>query len=478
MHKPRKTTKKALASITLAAMFMLYALPVNAAIFNPNYIISDAEMRDMYAMEFMDIYYFLGEKGGLNNHFDVDPEDSLLKGTAQLIDDAAKRYRINPKYVMSLMQKESGVIETQTPTEKQLDWAVGYGLCDGCYKSSELAQKYKGFAKQIDAGAGWMDWFMTNSSTLTYLEQPGTTFTVSGVSVTPANLATAGLYNYTPHLHGNRLLWKIMQRWWGEGEDGMRFPDGTVVVNTETGAAAVIQNGKFRPILNRSVLETRFSSVAPVELGPYEFGLVEKANPGAPIKFTDLALVRADGDMAYLLVGDERRPIPTDEVFRAIGFNPEEIEDVTLADIEDYALGVAITLDERYPLGQLIQNSETGGVYFVRSGNKYPIWDRVVLDINFGGMAIVPMTPEELDEIPTGDPVTFNDGLLVKAPEDATVYVISAAKKRSIPSEEVFLGYGYKWTSIVTVPQKVLDLIPNGEQLLLFEEEVVATGIE
>jgi hypothetical protein len=47
--------------------------------------------------------------------------------------------------------------------------------------------------------------------------------------------------------------------------------------------------------------------------------------------------------------------------------------------------------------------------------------------------------------------------------------------KRSIPSEEVFLGYGYKWTSIVTVTEKVLSLIPNGEQLLLFEEEVVAT---
>ncbi len=476
MKNRRKIAIKTVASLTLCSTMLLGAPgSALAEIFNPNYIISDAEMRNMYEMSFMDIYYFLGEKGGLNNNFDVDPEDGLLKGTAQLIDDAAKRYRINPKYILALLQKESGIVESRVPTQNQLDWAVGYGLCDGCYKSSELAQKYKGFARQIDAGAGWMDWYMTNASTLTYLKQPNTTFAVSGQSVTPANLATAGLYNYTPHIHGNKLLWSIWQRWWGEGVEGMRFPDGTVVVNTENGAAAVIQNGKFRPILNKSVLETRFGNVAPVELGPYEFGLVEESSPGVPIRFTDLALVRTEDGTTYLLIGDERRPIASDEVFRLIGFNPEEVEDVTAEDIADYLPGDPITLDEKYPLGQLIQNSETGGVYFVKSGTKYPIWDRAVMDINFGGMTIVAMSPEELAELPTGDPVTFKDGLLVKAPDDPTVYVISGGVKRSIPSEEVFLGYGYKWTSVRTASEKVLSLIPDGEPLLMFEDEVVAT---
>jgi hypothetical protein len=480
MRNIRKNTTKAVAAITMFSTVLL-GIPgaANAAIFNPNYIISDTEMRDAHSMEFMDIYHFLSEKGGLNNHFDVDPEDNLLKGTAQLIDDAAKRYHINPKYVMALMQKESGIVETQLPTEKQLDWAVGYALCDGCYKSSELAQKYKGFARQIDAGAGWMDWFMTNASELTYLEQPNTTFAVSGQEVTPANLATAGLYNYTPHLHGNKLLWKIWQRWWGDGEeDGIRFPDGTVVLNTENGAAAVIQNAKFRPILNKSVLETRFNHVTPVELGPYEFSMLEQVSPGEPIRFTDLALVRTETEDTFLLIGNYRRPIESEEVFRMIGFNPEEVEDVTTADIADYLPGEPITLDERYPLGQLIQNDETGGVYFVKSGKKHPIWDRVVMDVNFPNMEIVPMTPDELDEFETGSPVTFEDGMLVKAPEDPTVYVLSAGQRRSIPTEEVFLGYGYKWTSIVTVNQSVIDLIPEGEQLLLFEEEVVATSVE
>ncbi|HCC22532.1 TPA: hypothetical protein DEP86_03975, partial [Candidatus Uhrbacteria bacterium] len=216
-HKkpPRKTWL--IVFLLITASLVPGQTPAVAAHFNPNYIISDSEMRDANAMSFGDIYSFLGQRGSLNNQFDIDPADGLLKGTAQLVDDAAKRYSINPKYVLVLMQKESGVIESTAPTAKRLEWATGYALCDGCYKSSDLAQKYKGFSKQIDAGAGWMDWYLTNATNFSYLKQPGITYALSGTQITPANLATAGLYSYTPHLHGNQLFWNIWQRWFGEG---------------------------------------------------------------------------------------------------------------------------------------------------------------------------------------------------------------------------------------------------------------------
>ena len=461
----------------VAGLLVPPAAPVHAAVFNPNLIFTDAEMRDASSMSFLDIHTFLSAKGGLASQFDVDPVDGLLKGAAQLVDDAAKRYSINPRYVLAVLQKESSIVETQQPTQRQLDWAAGYALCDGCYKTSPLAQKYMGFGKQVDAAAGWMDWYMTNAADLTYLKQPGVTYVISSRSVTPANLATAGLYSYTPHIHGNKLLWSIMQRWWGEGEGGIQFPEGTLLRNAETGAVALIQGGKFRPVTSASVLETRFTGIVPVELGEYEFRLVEEASPGAPIRFADFSLVRTEDGTIYLLDGPTRRPISSMDVFSKIGFNPEEVEDVNASDIQDYTLGVPITLESAYPLGQLIQDSSTGGVYFVRDGVRHPIWDRSLLDANFAGRGMLQVHPDVLTGFADGEPVRFRDGTLVKSPNDPSVYVISDGLKRSIPSEEVFLGFGYRWTSIVTTSDRALTLHPDGEPLLLVDTSQVETTL-
>lgn len=477
MHdNPSQTNKALVFALTIAAVLIPSLNPTVGASFNPNYIISDAEMRDANAMSFMDVYQFLNERGSLNNQFALDPIDGMVKGTAQLVDDAAKRYGINPKYVLTLLQKESSVVESASPTQRQLDWAAGYALCDGCYRTSELAQKYQGFSNQIDAGAGWMDWYMDNAPQLTYLKQPGITYAISGSPVTPANLATAGLYSYTPHLHGNRLLWNIWQRWFGEGAADIKFPDGTLLTNVETGDYALVQAGQFRPITNRSVIETRFRYLTPVELGDTEFRTISEANPGQPIAFADLALVRDENGTVYLLSGDERRPIDSPETFRQIGFNPEEIEDVLLTDLEDFLPGEPITIDEAYPTGQLVQDSATGGVFWVKSGVRHPIWDRSILDVRFAGQPMLPATPEQLETYVIGEPITMPDGTLLKTADDPTVYVVEDGRLRPIPTEDVFLGYGYRWTSVVTCGPRVMLLHPVGDALLLVPEDETVTA--
>jgi len=478
MTRSHKIQRKAVVVTTLFSMLaMLLPLPTNATAFNPNLIMTDWEMRDYNAMSFVDIVAFLNGKGGLNNYFDVDMEDQLLKGTAQLIDDAAKRHFINPKYVLVVLQKESSIVETYTPTERQLDWAAGYALCDGCYRSSPLAQKYKGFANQIEAAAGSIDWYMTNSPNMSHLKQPGISYTFSGQSVTPANLATAGMYDYTPHLHGNQLFYNIWQRWFGAGVGEIRFPDGTLIMNQKNGAYALIQAGTFRAIQSKSVLETRFGNRAPVVMDEYAFRALEETNPGRPLSFPDLSLVSDENGTVYLLIGNQRRPIASDEVFRSIGFHPEEVEEVALVDIEDYELGQPITLESAYPLGQLVQDNSTGGIWYVESGVRRAIWDRSILATRFGERSIIQADPAELEQFQAGDPVTFPDGTLAKSPDDPAVFVISAGQRRRIPSEEVFLGYGYRWNSIVTCNDRALALHPYGEPLLLFDETVVATAV-
>lgn len=459
-------------NLIVAGLALLLAAPAaQAAIFNPHYILSDQEMRDADSMSYADILVFLAEKGGLNSCFDVDPIDGLLKSPAQLIDDAAKRYGINPKYILALLQKESGIIETAKPTQKQKDWAAGYALCDGCSRNSPLAQKYKGLGNQIDVGAGWVDWFFKNQETLGRMIQPGETKVISKTKITPANLTTAALYNYTPHIQGNRLLWSIWQRWF-DADLGLKLPDGALVRNEKTGAVALIQNGKLRPVVSPSVLATRFAGRVVIDLNPYDFKGLEETIMGRPVRFPDLSLVKTEDGTIWLLVGEKRRKIASPQVFAAIGFNPEEVEDAVLEDIADYTEGEPLTEEAAaYPTGQLVQNQTTGGVYWAESGLKHPIWDRAVLAANFGGRKIKPLPPADLAMLMTADPIKLTDGVLVRTADEPAVFVISNGQRRPIVSEETFVAFGYDWKDVLVTARRVLELHPIGAPVTVDEPE-------
>ncbi len=476
MRRSFRATLASVSALSLASALFLGLLPAAAATFNPQLIITDDEMRRADSLSLAEITVFLNEKGGLNSCFDVDAIDGLLKNSAQLVDDAAKRYRINPKYILALIQKESGAIEATKPTQKQQDWATGYALCDGCKKLSPLAKKYKGLAKQIDAGAGWMDWYLDKAPSTPSMLQEGETLTVSRTKITPVNLTTAALYTYTPHLHGNRLLWSILNRWFNDGSLP-QFPDGTLIRNESNGAVALIQGGKFRPIVSASVLETRFRNSNIIDLNEYDFQDLQEAMPGKPVQFPDLSLVRTENGDTYLLIGAQRRLIISPEVFTKIGFNPEEVEEVRAADVEDYADAAPITLGSASPFGQLLQDKSTGGVYLVQNGAKRPIWDKAILAANFAGQKIEPASPEDLAAIADGEPVKFIDGTLIKGLNDPGVYVISNGLKRPIPSEEVFYTFGYKWTMVLSVSDRALSLHETGEPLLILNNQVTAAAV-
>lgn len=503
-RRPQRLTKacRTACVIALAASFALPAsVPAHAAVFNPQYLISDEEMRDAGAMSYFDIYSFLEDKGDLNTVFVESPDlctvgkpegydparesVPMVKGVAQMIYDAANCYSVNPKYIITLLEKEMSLVtwnSSRSDWQKRLDWAAGYALCDGCDKTDPLAQKYKGIDRQIDVAAGWMDWYFKNYSRYSAYAWPGVTKVISGMEITPANTATAALYTYTPHVGngrvgGNRLFWNIWTRWFGGG-GSMQYPDGTLLRDDKTGAVILMQNGKARPILNESVLRSRFNENAIIDLDSFDFSDLLAAKQGPPIAFPDIALVRTEEGDRYLLVRDIKRWIPDDATFAAMGFNPEELEDVKAADLEGYTDGPFLVVGETYPTGQLLQDAVTGGVFYVEAGVKHALWDKAVLQTRFPGKRIVPMSPEDLAALPTAEPVPLPDGTLVKTPDSATVYVIANGQRHSIPSETVFLAYGYKWSTIVTASAKVLTLTPLGEPLLLVDDSMAAETTE
>ena len=465
-----------------------------AANFNPNFIISDEEMLDSSAMDLDDIQTFLEARGSYLAHYTTKNAYGVYKRASEIIYDAAvnnydcdgvtnadnlsatqkeklcTHITLNPKVLLVLLQKEQSLIEDPSPSQRQLDWATGYG----CPDSGGCNPRWKGFGKQVNSAALQFFDYMRNPQNYTY--KAGHTYTVTNTGrppmvITPVNQATAALYNYTPHVYnGNYNFYKLWIRYFT-----FNYPNGTLLQAKGEPGVWLIQNGKRRPFLTRGALTSRFDIKKIIQVNKSE---LEKYPIGKPLKFPQYSLIRSPRGTVFLIVDDKRRGFASAEAFRKIGYNPEEIIDASWDDINAYEEGPPITATSTYPTGALLQDKTTGGIYYVSEGTKAPLWDAVLLRTKFRGRAIIPESPEKLARFKTVAPAIFNDGELLKGETSPAVYVIDNHRKRPFISGEIFEKLGYKWENIITVPQKILDLYPDGEpisEIYTEEEEISAT---
>lgn len=474
-----KKAKKYIASLLV---FISLASSANAAVFNPNNIISDLEMLDSDTMSEKEIQQFLENKGSYLANYRTVNSDGETRTAAQIIYEAAHNYdcsdvanlsssptraeraikckpiSINPKALLILLQKEQSLITDAAPRQTQLDWALGYGCPDG----EKCNTRWQGFGKQLNSASLQFYDYITNPYSYKY--QKGNTYTLSNTSnpdsiVTPENHATAALYNYTPHVYwGNFNFFNLWNKFFSRS-----LLNGTLVqIKGEVGVW-LIQNGAKRPFLSKGALTSRFDVNKIVQVNKSDLDIYPK---GDPIKFPQYSLIRSPRGTIYLLVDDKRRGITSGEVFRNIGYNPEEIIDASWSDINAYSEGAPITASSSYPTGALLQDKITGGVYWVEDGKKSPLWDAVLLKTKFKNRSITQVESEKLNTYDTVSPVKFGDGELVKPNNSPAVYVIDNGQKRPINSATVFEGMGYKWENIISVSPKIIDLYETGTPVL------------
>ena len=142
--------------LSLSSLFLaliLVATPAQALAFNfnPNYILSDFELHDSFSMDLNQIQHFLG-RGFLADYVTEDWQGNT-KYASDIIWRAAQNHKINPKFLLVLLQKEQSLVEDDAPNDRQLDWATGYAVCDDCSKDDPAIQRWKGFGKQINSAA-------------------------------------------------------------------------------------------------------------------------------------------------------------------------------------------------------------------------------------------------------------------------------------------------------------------------------------
>ena len=455
--------------------------------FNPNNIISDQDLFDYNSMSLSDIQNFLQGKNSYLAGYQTLNTHGTLKSAAEIIYDAthnnydcdgvtlsdapteaekALKCRhittINPKFLLVLLQKEQSLIEDQSPKQSDLDWATGYG----CPDSLACNPYYKGFGKQVNSAALQFLAYMNEPRKYSY--KAGQTYIFNNpygavcsdpVIVTPANQATAALYNYTPHVYnGNYNFYKIWQRYFPT--IAQRYPDGSILQAKGDTGVFLIEGGKKRPFTSKSVLLSRFNlnQIITVQLSD-----LDAYASGTPIKFPNYSLVKSPKNNVYLLVGKEKRGIVSWSVFKKIGFNPAEIVNATADELVSYTDGPNITATSTYPLGALLQDIKSGGIYFAENGTKAPVLDKQIISLKFKGKKIIKTSSKELNSYKTIDPILLDDGTLVKSSANETIiYLISNGQKRPFASLDALKQLGYNPDNILTITPQLLYYYPLG----------------
>lgn len=177
----------------LVFLLIIFTNYGQAATSDKNNIISDGEFRNYQSMTQSQIQDFLTSENSFLATYKTVDNDGVEKLPSEMIINAANKYQINPKVIITMLQKEQSIITTAPgeQTTLQLDKAMGYESPD-----------YYGFAKQIDRGTWQLD------HNIDKIDSDGTTIngwtvgvskeTEDNVIITPENKATASLYSYNP----------------------------------------------------------------------------------------------------------------------------------------------------------------------------------------------------------------------------------------------------------------------------------------
>ncbi len=450
-------SQKIKKTLILAIIFSLLGPNVLlAAEFNPNFLISDEEIQNSQAMTREDIAAFLTGKGGYISTLKIEDKEGVVRETADIISRAAQEYKINPKYILVKLQKEQSLVTDDDPTQKQLDWATGYSVCDSCSMDDPNIQKNKGFGKQVDASAGIIRWYYDNVTAQNWIKRANVDYAIDSTTVRPANNATAFLYTYTPHIHGNKNFWTLWQKWFDQV-----YPDGTLVKSTDDPTVYLIQEGKKRPFKSLAALNTRYNVKLMVEAPATELARYEI---GRPIALSNFSLLR-NGSNYYLLDDDTLRPFDSYDTVKKIGYHPDEVVDITTDDIAGYTIGRIISSIDNKPTGRIVRVKENKAVYYLNDNIFYPIADAKIASVNFPHLTLENVSASELAAFEPGPSIVLKDGTLFMVDHDSKVYVMENGTRRHIADEKVFTGLGYQWKNIIKLSEFVLLNIPAGEPL-------------
>lgn len=501
------TVKKHFLYIGLLAVFVAVALLTTAtpakAAFNNNRVIDDGVFDNAGTMDEGSIQGFLNQfpNSCLKNYQAPYPNDYFNYGgnvpAARVIRRAADLWGINPQVILTTLEKEESLVRGNAGcAEWRYNSAMGMGCPDG---GACPAPAYAGFSKQVTKGSwqlkfnkerawgnvGWGDndsityyGYMTQGNrkrcgSCTNIYYDGWA-SIDNTSVHMDTPATASLYSYTPHFHGNQNFAALFEAWfgstWGSGEpplSALAHPDGTLVKDSDSPVVYVVGDGYRTHLGTEGIFRSfnyRFSSVKPSTEG-------DRALPttGPHGAYREGALIKGSGNTVYIVDSSGgiqyKRSLDTFENFTNLGFKFSEV--IRVADNElPSQTGATITTAEAHPDGVLVKDPSSPTVYIIVDGQRRSMTSLAVFashGLDFG--AVKSATPADM-MLSEGTPINFREGALAKG-STPTVYVLDyisgELKRRSIVSLENFVGLRYNFTEVLWVTDG--ELPPSGPDI-------------
>lgn len=159
-----------------------------------------------------------------------------LESAATIIRKVAVSCGINPRALLVLLEKESGLVTDTWPLQWQYRSATGMG----CPDTADCNPEYGGFLKQVYYGARSFKYYVANPTRYSYqgwgrtanvLYNPNANCGTRSIYI--ENSATFALYTYTPYTpnsaalsnlygtgdscsaYGNRNFWRLFTDWFG-----------------------------------------------------------------------------------------------------------------------------------------------------------------------------------------------------------------------------------------------------------------------
>ena len=222
-----------LVCLAAASVLLAVALPASAfaATFDPLNVIPYETFRASSSMSIADIQAFLATQSGplksLNTYDWVNQQTGARrkagqpkKSAARIIYEAAQRWNLNPKVIISTLQKEESLITVSNSSNaSRLRKAMGCGIYSGSKNT------YSGFGNQVWNGTRKLSTYELPAASGGQLAagwKPGTKKTVALTSnhkqkktIVPKNASTFALYTYTPY-YPQCLVWNLYVRFFGD----------------------------------------------------------------------------------------------------------------------------------------------------------------------------------------------------------------------------------------------------------------------
>lgn len=181
--------------------------------------ITDRDFKNYSSMSIDDIRSFL-TKWNSCLQGQIQDVDGQKFEPAQVIYEAAQKYRISPKVLLATAEKEQCAITSAQLSADRLALLMGAGTRSTARDQiSYAAQLFRSYLSDLDAkGATTSGW-----------EVGVTNLTEDGVNVTPANRAVAALFTYTPYAGaqwgGNQPQWGGNYLFYDAWHDKFHFGD-------------------------------------------------------------------------------------------------------------------------------------------------------------------------------------------------------------------------------------------------------------